>query len=276
MPELPEVETVMRGMAAWLEGARITRITLSGVPLRRPYPERFAERLAGRQIMGFRRRGKYILMRLDDGMSVIWHLGMSGRVLRLEGDSLSPHLHFRLESDKGALGLIDPRRFGLLDLTETAREMDHPLLAPLGPEPLEKSFTAPALAGALAKRPGPLKTVLLDQRLIAGLGNIYVSESLFRARLHPARAASSLSPAETTSLTRAIKATLREAIAAGGTSLRDFVHTDGTLGYFQHRFRVYGREGRPCSACPGPGCCPGVQRVVQAGRSTFFCPRRQR
>lgn len=275
MPELPEVETVMRGMAVWLEGARLLRVHLSGLSLRRPLPEGFAERLTGRRITGFRRRGKYILMRLDDGNSVIWHLGMSGRVLRLTpGTPPHPHLHLRLESEHGAVGFIDPRRFGLLDLTPTAAEDRHPLIATLGLEPLGRDFGTRALARLLAGRQAPLKNALLDQRLIAGLGNIYVSESLFRARLHPARPAASLSREETARLARAIRATLREAIAAGGTSLRDFVHTDGTLGYFQHRFRVYGRAGAPCPACRG--LCPGVQRIVQAGRSTFFCPRHQR
>lgn len=276
MPELPEVETVMRGMAALLLGERIRHVRLSHAQLRRPYPEGLAERLRGRRISGFARRGKYILMRLDDGMSVLWHLGMSGRIVHLTASTAEPpHLHLRLEAERVTVGLVDPRRFGLIDLVPTRAEEAHPLLASLGIEPLSRAFTGRWLAAALARRSGPLKTVLLDQHLIAGLGNIYVSESLYRARLHPARPASLIGEAEAGRLVPAIKATLREAIAAGGSSLRDFAHPDGELGYFQHRFRVYGKAGEPCPDCPAPGTCGGIARLVQAGRSTFFCPRLQ-
>ena len=275
MPELPEVETVMRGMAARLLGRTIVRAEVRRPDLRWPLPPGLAARLTGAVVTGFRRRAKYILMRLDGGDSVLLHLGMSGRLLIRHGTGPATlHEHVVLETDDGwVVGLVDPRRFGAVDLMPTADEDRHRLLAGLGPEPLGRAFTGRVLAAALAGRRTPIKAALLDQRIVAGLGNIYVCEALFRARVSPGDLAATAA-ARAGPLVREIKATLGEAIAAGGSSLRDYVQPDGELGYFQHAWRVYGREGARCAACPGPPC-PGIGRRVQAGRSTFYCPRRQ-
>uniref|UniRef100_A0A8J4HCT6 Formamidopyrimidine-DNA glycosylase n=1 Tax=Acidicaldus sp. TaxID=1872105 RepID=A0A8J4HCT6_9PROT len=280
MPELPEVETVMRGMAGTLAGRVIRRAELRRGDLRRPVPPGLAASLQGARVIGFRRRAKYILMRLAGGMSVIWHLGMSGRVvLRPPGDNAPEprHLHLLLETDTGwRVGLVDPRRFGLLDLVTTAEEDSHALLAGLGPEPLGDDFTPPALAAALAGRQTPIKAALLDQRVVAGLGNIYAAEALYRAGISPQRLAATIPGARASRLVPAIRETLREAIAAGGSSFSDYVQPDGELGYFQHAWRVYGRAGEACPTCPGRPRCAGIRRVVQAGRSSFYCPLRQR
>jgi formamidopyrimidine-DNA glycosylase len=279
MPELPEVETVMRGLRAVLEGRTIRAASVSRPDLRWPFPAGLAERLAGARVEGFRRRGKYMLMRLSGGDSVLVHLGMSGRmVARPAADgAAAPHEHFALETTDGVrVGFVDPRRFGCVDLVPTADEEGHRLLAGLGPEPLEPGFTPAVLSAALRGRRTPLKAALLDQKVVAGLGNIYVSEALFRARLSPLRAASSLADADAGRLVPAIRAVLEESIEAGGSSLRDYVRADGGIGFFQERFKVYGREGLPCEECPGPPGCPGIRRVVQAGRASFHCPRLQR
>jgi len=282
MPELPEVETVMRGLGARLEGRVIRRAEVRRPDLRWPLPADLAERLTGAEVLGFRRRAKYILMRLaplgnEGGTSVLLHLGMSGRMLiRQHGSNAATlHEHVELETDDGWLvGFVDPRRFGSIDLVATAAEDAHRLLAGLGPEPLDDAFDGAALARALAGRRTPLKAALLDQRVVAGLGNIYVCEAMYRAGLAPSRPASEVTGAQAARLASEIKATLLEAIAAGGSSLRDYVQPDGELGYFQHAWRVYGREGERCQECPGPPC-PGVARIVQSGRSTFYCPRLQ-
>jgi formamidopyrimidine-DNA glycosylase len=235
--------------------------------------------MTGARVASFRRRGKYILMRLDGGTSVLLHLGMSGRmVLSPARPNAAPlHEHLVLETDEGThLGFVDPRRFGAIDLVPTLAEDSHRLLAGLGPEPLEDGFTPAILAAALAGKQTPLKAALLDQKVVAGLGNIYVSEALFRARLSPRRLAATVPGARVKRLVPAIRATLTEAIAAGGSSLRDYVQPDGELGYFQHAWKVYGREGEPCEACPGPPACAGIGRLVQSGRSSFYCPRLQR
>ena len=283
MPELPEVETVMRGLRARLEGRRLLRAVARRADLRWPIPAGLAQTLIGAQVTGFRRRGKYILMRLDNAWSVLLHLGMSGRMVVAPAcpaggrNEITLHEHLELETDDGwRVGFVDPRRFGSVDLIETAREDAHRLLAELGPEPLEDSFSAAVLASALAGRHTPIKAALLDQRIVAGLGNIYVNEALFRARISPWRQAFSVPGARASRLVPAIKQTLQEAIAAGGSSLRDYVQPDGELGYFQHAWKVYGREGQPCPVCPGPPACTGVRRVVQSGRGTFYCPRTQR
>jgi formamidopyrimidine-DNA glycosylase len=284
MPELPEVETVMRGLQAALEGRVIRRALLHREGLRWPFPPGLAARLTGARVEGFRRRAKYMLMRLDGGDSVLIHLGMSGRMLigpaYREGalpNTVTPHEHMVMETEDGVrVGFVDPRRFGSVDLVRTAGEDAHRLLAGLGPEPLGEEFQAKVLAAALAGRRTPIKAALLDQGNVAGLGNIYVCEALFRAGIAPQRMASSLSAAAVRRLVTEIKATLTEAIAAGGSSLRDYVQPDGELGYFQHAWKVYGREGEPCGKCPGPPACLGVARIVQAGRSTFYCPRTQR
>jgi formamidopyrimidine-DNA glycosylase len=235
--------------------------------------------MTGAVVTGFRRRAKYILMRLDRGQSVLIHLGMSGRMLieRVGRNAVPAHEHLTIETEDGVLvGFVDPRRFGSVDLVATAAEDAHRLLAGLGPEPLDEAFNAAVLGAALEGRRTPLKAALLDQGRVAGLGNIYVCEALFRAGLSPTRLAGSVTKPQVKRLVAEIKATLAEAVAAGGSSLRDYVQPDGELGYFQHAWKVYGREGEPCPACPGPPACAGVERIVQSGRSTFHCPRRQR
>lgn len=265
-----------------LLGERIHAVAVRRAGLRWPFPPDLAEALEGREIVGFRRRGKYIFMRLSSGRSVLLHLGMSGRVLldsappSLTVDEAGPpHEHVAFTTSGGhRFGLVDPRRFGALDLVPTGEEDRHPLVAGMGPEPFDRTVSAAFLAKAFAGRRGPVKTMLLDQRIVAGLGNIYVCEALYRARIHPETPAGLLSGAALGKLVGAIQAVLREAIAAGGSSLRDYVRTDGELGYFQHAWRVYGREGERCPDCPGDAC-PGIRRIAQAGRSTFFCPRHQ-
>lgn len=275
MPELPEVETVMRGLQARLEGRVICRAEIRRPDLRWALPERLSERLTGARVLGFRRRAKYILMRLDTGESLLLHLGMSGRMLIRPRSANAPTLHEHVAlytDDDWEVGFVDPRRFGSIDLMPTAEEDGHRLLAGLGPEPLDRAFTAKRLAAALEGRRTPIKAALLDQRTVAGLGNIYVCEALYRAAISPIRLAADT---PTRRLVPEIKATLREAIAAGGSSLRDYVQPGGELGYFQHAWRVYGREGEPCPRCPGPPRCSGIARMVQSGRSTFYCPRLQ-
>lgn len=275
MPELPEVETVMRGLACALQGQVIRRAELRRPDLRFPCPPDLAARLAGTRVLGFRRRGKYILMRLEGGVSLLLHLGMSGRIVMGEAGP-ARHEHFVLHTERGRIGLVDPRRFGALDLVATAAEDAHPLLAALGPEPLAADFTPAMLAGRLAGKRTPIKAALLDQRVVAGLGNIYVSEALFRAGISPRRLAATVTGARAGRLVPAIRDTLTEAIAAGGSSLRDYVQPNGELGYFQHAWKVYGRAGQRCVHCPGPPGCRGIASLVQSGRTTFYCPRTQR
>jgi formamidopyrimidine-DNA glycosylase len=278
MPELPEVETVMQGLRVPLEGRVIREAAVRRADMRWAFPAGLAARLTGARVLSFRRRGKYILMRLSGGQSVLLHLGMSGRMLLGNaGDAPPPHEHLTLVTQDGArVGFVDPRRFGSVDLVETAAEDGHRLLASLGPEPLEAGFVPAVLNAALAGRRTPVKAALLDQRTVAGLGNIYVAEALFRARISPFRLAYTVPGARAARLVPAIRLVLTEAIAAGGSSLRDYVQPDGALGYFQHAWRVYGRDGQPCPDCPGPPACHGVRRRVQAGRSSFYCPRLQR
>lgn len=275
MPELPEVETVRRGLAVQMKGRRIVRAELRRPDLRRPFPAALAARLEGARIGALRRRGKYILIELDaDGMLLL-HLGMSGRVTASK-DILpdTRHDHVVLTLDDGTvIRFNDPRRFGLLDYAKRAEAAAHPLLAGLGPEPLEAEFNGGYLAGALAGKMTPIKSALLDQRIVAGLGNIYVCEALYRAGISPRRLAASIGRGRADRLVAGIKSVLTEAIEAGGSSLRDYVQADGELGYFQHRWAVYGHEGDPC---PGCDCGGGVRRIVQSGRSTFFCAKRQR
>ena len=281
MPELPEVETVMRGMRAHLQGHTIIRAEMHRADLRWAMPPGLAARLRGARVEGFRRRGKYILMRLDGGDTMLLHLGMSGRVNLAQVDpalpvAVTPHEHLVMETETGwRFGLVDPRRFGAVDLMPTRAEAAHRLLVGMGPEPLEAGFDAACLAAALHGRRTSLKAALLDQRIVAGLGNIYVCEALFRARLSPLREAGTVGRGRAARLVTAIKAVLAEAIAAGGSSLRDYVQPDGELGYFQHAWKVYGREGLPCEGCLGSPACFGIRRIVQSGRSSFFCARLQ-
>jgi formamidopyrimidine-DNA glycosylase len=275
MPELPEVETVMRGLDGRLTGRVLTRAVLHRPDLRWPIPPEFSQILTGARVTGFRRRGKYMFMRLDSGISVLIHLGMSGRMV-IDAPFV-PHQHLTLETDDGgSIGFVDPRRFGALDLIATADEDSHKLIAGMGPEPLGNSFSAPVLLAALAGKTVSIKTALLDQTIVAGIGNIYASEALFRAGISPRRLAGGLGLARVDRLVPAIKTTLIEAIAAGGSSLRDYVQPSGELGYFQHAWKVYDRVGQPCERCPGPPACPGIRRLVQTARATFYCPRTQR
>ncbi|MBV9248202.1 MAG: bifunctional DNA-formamidopyrimidine glycosylase/DNA-(apurinic or apyrimidinic site) lyase [Acetobacteraceae bacterium] len=279
MPELPEVETVMRCLQARLEGRLIASAAANRPDLRWPLPEGLEKRLKGTRIAGFRRRGKYILMRLAGGDSVLLHLGMSGRLLIGPARPNKPalHEHLVLETDDGCrVGFVDPRRFGSVDLVPTEQEDSHRLLADLGPEPLEPEFSAERLSADLTGKRTPIKSALLDQKIVAGLGNIYVSEALFRARLSPLRLAYTVPGARAARLVPAIKETLGEAIGAGGSSLRDYVQPHGELGCFQHAWKVYAAEGKSCERCPGRPACPGIRRLTQSGRSTFYCPRTQR
>ncbi|WP_367160056.1 bifunctional DNA-formamidopyrimidine glycosylase/DNA-(apurinic or apyrimidinic site) lyase [Kozakia baliensis] len=278
MPELPEVETVMRGMRAALEGQTISRVELRRADLRWPIPPELPGVLTGATILSLKRRGKYILIRVSGDQSVLLHLGMTGRVRLepLDNRAALPHEHVIIETDSGIrLGLIDPRRFGALGLVPTIEEENHPLLAEIGAEPLDKNFNAKRLTEILAGRKTSVKTALLDQRLIAGLGNIYVCEALFRAEIHPERPVGSLSPKAIAALAKIIPEVLNEAIAAGGSSLRDYVDAEGNKGGFQELHQVYGREGEPCPVCPGPPVCFGIRRITQSARSSFYCPRRQ-
>ena len=283
MPELPEVETVMRGLQLRLQGRKLLRAVARRPDMRWPLPPGLVATLTGARVTSFRRRAKYILMRLDNGWSVLLHLGMSGRMLvePVGRNDITLHEHLELETDDGwRVGFVDPRRFGSVHLIETGQEDQHRLLAELGPEPLDDAFSVAVLSAALRGKKTPIKAALLDQKVVAGLGNIYVCEALFGAAISPLRQAYTVPGVRTRRLVPAIKQTLTKAIAAGGSSLRDYVQTTGELGYFQHAFKVYGREGEPCPVCPGIGSanasCQGIRRLVQAGRSTFYCPSTQR
>ena len=279
MPELPEVETVRRGLQPHLEGRRIARLVLNRDGLRWKFPPDLVQTATGATVTGLRRRSKYVLLDLDREASILIHLGMSGRML-IEGagvgdfhrdPSILPrHDHVVFETDEGTrITLNDARRFGMVDLIRGSS----PLLDVLGPEPLEDSFTGAVLSAAFEGRRAPVKAALLDQGVVAGLGNIYVSESLHRAGIDPRRAAGGIGRARLDALVGHIRDVLSEAIAAGGSSLRDHRQATGELGYFQHSFRVYDREGAPC---PRPGCNGTIHRIVQSGRSSFWCPSCQR
>lgn len=271
MPELPEVETIRRALDARLPGRRFAAVVQRRPDLRFPLPERLPERLAGRRLLGFRRRAKYLLADLDGGETLLLHLGMSGRLV-FGGPEAGRHEHLTFTFDDGTvLRFVDPRRFGMLGLAPTATLAEHPLLARLGLEPLAPGFDGGALAAALAGRRSALKLALMDQRVVVGVGNIYANEALFRARLSPFRPAGGLRPAEVRRLAAGVRAVLEEAIAAGGSSLRDYVQADGELGFFQDRFLVYDRAGQPCPRCGG-----AIARAVQANRATFYCPACQR
>ncbi len=287
MPELPEVETVRRGLAPVLVGHRLAEVVQRRADLRWPLPERFAERLSGRRVLALSRRSKYLLAELEGGETWLVHLGMSGRISIVAGGEaetpgrfaiasggIAAHDHVSLCTDAGTWVVYnDPRRFGAMDLWPTDDLENHRLMRALGPEPLGNAFSGAVLAEALAGRQTPIKAALLDQHVVAGLGNIYVCEALHRAGIHPRRIAASLSRPRIERLAGAIRDTLTEAIAAGGSSLRDYRRADGELGYFQHAFRVYGREGAPCP-CGRAGA--RVLRIVQSGRSSFYCSRCQR
>ncbi len=283
MPELPEVETVRMGLLPVMEGRQIDKATVNRPDLRWPFPPRMANRLTGARVLGLRRRSKYILADLSTGETLLIHLGMSGRMLisgaqlgQFHHDHPAPakHDHVVLDMEGGArVTFNDARRFGAMDLLTTATADTHPLLANIGPEPLGNDFHETHLAARLKGRAMPIKSALLDQQNVAGLGNIYVCEVLFRAGISPLRLARDVSPDEVARLVPIIRDVLIEAIAAGGSSLKDYRQADGELGYFQHTFRVYGREGQPCTT---PGCQSLIARTVQSGRSSFHCPTCQR
>ena len=275
MPELPEVETTVRGLRRVLDGRRLARVELRRADLRRAFPEGLVQRLVGARVTGLSRRAKYGLIATDRDDTLIFHLGMSGR-MRLDPEAIEKHDHavFTTEADDDSAGHVvafnDARRFGSLDLVPTAELDRYPALAALGPEPLGVDLTD-HLRAAFKGRAAPAKALLLDQRVVAGLGNIYVCEALNCARIHPARLGGLVPAAKLKALAAAIPKVLDDAIAAGGSTLRDFLAIDGTLGYFQKTFRVYGREGL---ACPRDGHV--VRRIVQSGRSSFFCAWCQR
>jgi formamidopyrimidine-DNA glycosylase len=293
MPELPEVETVRRGLAPVMEGARFLKVEANRPDLRRPFPKDFARRVTGTTVTGLGRRAKYLLADLSSGEVLMMHLGMSGSFRVAKGarektpgkfryprSETKAHDHVVFHMSSGARVIFnDPRRFGLMLLVPRAELAEHPLMREVGPEPLGNAFDAAMLARACAGKKTSLKAALSDQKVVAGLGNIYVCEALYRARLSPKRGASTLAtrsgaPTERAErLVEAIKAVLNDAIASGGSSLRDHRRTDGELGEFQHNFRVYDREGEPC---PTPGCRGKIRRIVQGGRSTFFCPACQK
>ena len=278
MPELPEVETVRRGIAPVLEGRRLTRVLQRRADLRVPFPKGFAARLEGCRVEAVGRRAKYLTLALDSGETLLVHLGMSGSFVVKPGGAggnfFEPHDHAVFDTEAGdRLVFNDPRRFGLMTLAETAKLDQAPELQGLGPEPLSDDFTASVLSAALSRRRTPIKAALLDQKVVAGLGNIYVSEALYRAGISPRRSSHTIGAARAARLAAAIKAVLGDAISAGGSTLKDYVQADGTLGYFQHAFRVYDREGESCAT---PGCGRLVRRLTQAGRSTFYCPACQR
>lgn len=274
MPELPEVETTLRGLARVIESQTIARAEARRPDLRFPLPPAFGERLSGRRVLGLDRRAKYILTRLEGGLTWLIHLGMSGRLIVGHGPKpeLGAHDHVWAETAEGGHVVYqDARRFGFMDLFPTDAEASHPRLASLGLEPLT-DLTTRRLGAMLEGRVSSIKAALLDQRLIAGLGNIYVSEALFRARVRPDRDAGALTPAERRRLAAAIPEVLQEAIRAGGSSLRDYRQPSGELGYFKASWAVYGREGEDCPRCGGGP----VARIAQSGRSSFYCPKCQR
>ena len=271
MPELPEVETTVRGLARRLDGARIERVALNRPDMRFPFPEGIVQSLTGARVTGLGRRAKYGLVHTDRGTTLVFHLGMSGR-WRIDPGIPDKHDHLVLETGSHRFALCDPRRFGFVDLVDTATLEAWPPFAAMGPEPLGPDLTADHLRRAFAGRRQAVKLLLLDQRIVAGLGNIYVCEALFRARIDPRKAAGAVSRPALARLVPAIREVLEQAIGDGGSSLRDYARPDGELGYFATRFAVYGREGQPCARDDGGV----VTRIAQGGRSTWFCPRCQK
>ena len=271
MPELPEVETTVRGLRPLLEGRTIVEAEVRREGLRRPFPRDLAKQLAGARVTSLGRRAKYGLIETDRDQTMVFHLGMSGR-WRVDPETVSAHDHLVLITDEGhRLALNDARRFGSVDLVETGALHDWPTVAALGPEPLGPDFNVAHLRSAFAARVAPIKALLLDQRVVAGLGNIYVCEALNRSGILPARPAGSVGPRQIGRLVVAIRDVLDAAIEAGGSTLRDYARPDGQLGYFARQWRVYGREGQPCPCGRGT-----VVRRTESGRSTFFCAKCQR
>jgi formamidopyrimidine-DNA glycosylase len=283
MPELPEVETVRRGLATVMEGRPLTRVHVMRPNLRFPFPPGMADSLQGRVITRLDRRAKFLLLHCDDGTVLIIHLGMSGRMLIEPAEArvaagpelnIGKHEHVIFEVGNGALvRFIDPRRFGMMDLAHESTLHEYKMLANLGPEPIGPEFTGSVLAARIKGKRTPIKSALLDQRVVAGLGNIYVCEALFRAGLSPRRLAATVQGRRADRLVDAIQQVLAEAIEAGGSTISDHIAPSGEIGYFQHHFKVYGREGEKC---PGCDCDGAIKRLVQSGRSSFYCAVRQR
>ena len=276
MPELPEVETVKRGLSPFLAGRKIVRVEKTRPDLRWPIPGSLEHVLTGARVLRLERRGKYILWHTQDEMVMILHLGMSGRVLITKDlpkvKDAHDHLTFKTE-DGFFIRYNDPRRFGFVDIVPLKNLAEYPSLAALGPEPLSNAFNASALRQKINKKKSPIKSVLLDQTIIAGLGNIYVCEALHRSGISPRRKAKNISESKTDSLVIAIRVVLQDAINAGGSTLKDHLQTSGEMGYFQHQFRVYSREGEECMK---KSCSGTIKRIIQSGRSTFFCGKCQR
>ena len=271
MPELPEVETTVRGLATVLEGRRITSVRVNRANLRRAFPDGLGQALTGAMVTGLGRRAKYGLIHTDRATTMVFHLGMSGS-WRIDPAEPRKHDHMVLDTAGHRFALHDPRRFGFVDLVDTATLDEWPTFAVMGPEPLGPGLSVDHLRAALKDRKAAIKLMLLDQRIVAGLGNIYVCEALFRARIDPRKPAGKVSRPALERLVAAIREVLEQAIGDGGSSLRDYARPDGELGYFASRFDVYGREGEPCR----PPCTGTVKRIVQSGRSTWFCPKCQR
>lgn len=267
MPELPEVETVRTGLGPHLQGRKIVAAASYRDALRYPLPD--LSRLVGRTVEVVGRRSKYLLFRLDSGITLVWHLGMTGQFHLLPSDAeRGAHEHVAIELEEGqSLRYRDARRFGYAALIETAQLESHPWFNVLGPEPLDEAFDADHMLSCCRGRKAPIKTVIMDAANVVGVGNIYAAESLFRAGIHPGRAAGRISKVRLARLVASIKEVLEDAIRAGGSTISDFVRADGKPGYFAHAFRVYGRDGQPCS-----GCSRRIRRIVQAGRSSFYCP----
>lgn len=276
MPELPEVETIKNGIAAAIGHCRIKNVTVRQGNLREPVPAALPESVCGATIKAYERRAKYLLLHLDNESSIIWHMGMSGKVLICDTlpQPLGKHDHIIIETENGYLVYNDPRRFGIFTLCHTAELPQHPLLKKLGPEPFDKALNADYLYEKLQKKRIAVKAALLDQEIIVGIGNIYASEALFEARISPLRPANKIKPAECRRIVAAVQNVLQKAIAAGGSTLRDYEKPDGSLGYFQHQHCVYDKEGKACPNCTcGRG---GILKTVIAGRSTFYCPTKQK
>jgi len=271
LPELPEVETTVRGLSRHLDGARIERVALNRPDMRFPFPEGFVQALTGARVTGLGRRAKYGLVHTDRATTLVFHLGMSGR-WRIDPGTPDKHDHLVLETGSHGFALCDPRRFGFVDLVETAALDSWRVFAAMGPEPLGADLSPQHLRRAFAGRRQAIKLLLLDQRIVAGLGNIYVCEALFRARIDPRKAAGAVSRPALERLVPAIREVLEQAIGDGGSTLRDYARPDGELGYFATRFAVYGREGRACARADGGT----IRRIVQGGRSSWFCPKCQK
>jgi len=270
MPELPEVETTVRGLRPVLEGRRLERVEARRTDLRRAFPPDLRQRLTGATVIGLTRRAKYGLIATDRGDTLVFHLGMSGR-WRIDPDALGPHDHFLIETEEGRVAALnDPRRFGSLDLLRSDSLDSFAPFAAMGPEPLGDDFSGASLERTLAGRSAPVKALLLDQRVVAGLGNIYVCEALHMAGIAPSRPGGRIARVRLDRLAAATREVLLAAIEAGGSTLRDYARPDGELGYFSRQWRVYGREGEPC------GCGAAIRRRSDSGRSTFYCPRCQR